>query len=73
MGCASMKTAVLNAFVNQGSSWHRMDAIAEVSTVNYGFPKLVSHIPLGPSRIILLPSGQEILGRVLIRYEFLIS
>jgi len=28
-----------------------MDAIAEVSTINYGFPKLVSHIPLITSRI----------------------
>lgn len=54
-----------------------MDAIAEVSTINYRFPKLVSHIPLVASRIALFPYsypwGQEILGRVLVRYAFLIS
>lgn len=32
-----MKMAVLNVFVNRGSSWHLMDAIAEVSTISKGF------------------------------------
>lgn len=62
MGCASMKMAVLNAFVNQASSWHLMDAIAEVGTI-----KFVSHIPLVASRITSFPYsdpwGQEIVGK----------